>query len=203
MKALLLETIRCEDGSLQNLERHQERMNRSCHALFGVSPDVNLQHLPVPPEAAKGLFKCRVLYDIQIRNLEFTPYAIRPVKKLRLVQADALQYNHKYADRTHIQELFGQRGQADDVLMVINGLLTDTSYANVALFDGVDWFTPATPLLAGTRRAALLDAKKLILADIPPHRLPEFREIRLINAMMGLEEGPKLHPGQAILSFPK
>ena len=37
------------------------------------------------------------------------------------------------------------------------GLLTDTSIANIALSDGTHWYTPAHPLLKGTKRAALLE----------------------------------------------
>ncbi|MCB0557765.1 MAG: aminotransferase class IV [Lewinellaceae bacterium] len=203
MNQLLLETIRCEDGSLQNLEWHQQRVERSCHILFGAGKEINFQKIHIPPEANTGLFKCRILYGRRIHEVMFAPYSIRPVKKLKLVQADGLEYSHKYARRTRIDALFAQRGQADDILMVINGLIADTSYANVAVFDGSDWLTPATPLLAGTRRASLLAAKKMIPADIPPHQLANFEEIRLINAMMGLEEGPRLHPDDVIPSFPK
>ncbi|MCO6476145.1 MAG: aminotransferase class IV [Phaeodactylibacter sp.] len=193
MKGLLLETIRCEDGKLQNLEWHQERAGRSCRALFGAGEAITLQDVTIPPEAATGLFKCRILYDTRIRRIEFIPYLIRPVRKLRLMSAEEVEYPYKFANRAKLQELFSRRGTADDILMVKNGLVMDTSYANVALFDGSGWYTPARPLLAGTRRAALIAGGRLAPADIPPARLQEFQEIRLINAMMDLEEGPRLH----------
>lgn len=198
MKNLLLETIRCEAGKLQNLEWHQERAGRSYRALFGASHKINLRGIAVPGEAREGLFKCRILYDTRIREVSFAPYAIRPVRTLRLMTADELEYPHKFARREEIGALFARRGPADDILMVRNGLITDTSYANIALFDGSAWHTPASPLLAGTRRASLIAAGKLTLADIPPHRLPEYQEVRLINAMMGLEEGPRLYPEDII-----
>ncbi|MCB0593264.1 MAG: aminotransferase class IV [Lewinellaceae bacterium] len=196
MKKLLLETIRCEGGHLQNLEWHQERVTRSCRDLFlHYSYSINLQDIKVPPEAEEGLYKCRVLYDMHIKKVEFTPYSIRPLKKLRLVLADGLDYSYKYAGRAKIMALLGRRGAADDILMVKNGLITDTSYANVALFDGARWVTPAAPLLPGTRRAALLAGGRLSSANIPPQSISEFQEIRLFNAMMDLEEGPRLKPG--------
>ncbi|MCB0551188.1 MAG: aminotransferase class IV [Phaeodactylibacter sp.] len=198
MKGLLLETIRCERGELQNLEWHQERAGRSCRALFGTAGSVDLQQIVVPREADQGLFKCRVLYDTRIRKAEFTPYAIRPVRKLMLIRADKLEYTYKLANRTEIQNFFARRGTADDILLVKNGCITDTSYANIALFDGSSWYTPSNPLLEGTRRASLLAAGILSPAKIPPHTLGDFQEIRLINAMMGLEEGPRFHPQDII-----
>ena len=43
------------------------------------------------------------------------------------------------------------------VNFVKNGRLTDTSYSNIALFDGNRWVTPAHPLLKGTMRQSLID----------------------------------------------
>jgi len=194
MKKLLLETIRCEGGRLCNLEWHRDRMSRSRRILFGLEEPLCLAHIPIPLQAGEGAFKCRLLYDTQIRKVEFIPYRIRHVEKLKLVMADGLEYGHKYAGRAAIQALFRQRGAADDILMVKNGLLTDTSYANIALFDGSAWHTPAAPLLPGTRRAALVAAGRLALADIAPGSLSGFKEVRLINAMMGLEDGPRISP---------
>ena len=56
-----------------------------------------------------------------------------------------------------LNSLFQIRQDKDDILIVKNGLLTDTSIANIALYDGNDWYTPLHPLLKGTKRAELLD----------------------------------------------
>lgn len=194
VKGFLLETIRCESGRLLNLEWHRQRMARSRLALLGLGNSLELGDIPIPPQAREGIFKCRVLYDSRIWHVEFTPYRIRPVRSLKLVAADGLEYGHKYAGRAGIGALFEKRGAADDILMIKDGLLADTSYANIALYDGSAWHTPARPLLPGTRREALIAAGKLTAADIPPGCLGDFQEIRLINAMMGLEEGPGLKP---------
>ncbi len=190
MKPLLLETIRCENGRLQNLRHHQQRLERSQRQVLGLRKFLTLEDITVPPEARSGLYKCRVLYREEWEKVEFLPYSIRPVRSLRLMPAEGLSYDFKYAAREAIQQLFEKRAGADDVLFTRKGLITDTSYANVALFDGRRWYTPRQPLLAGTRRAALIAAGKLALADISATGLAAFKELRLINAMMGLEEGP-------------
>ncbi|MGD1891663.1 MAG: aminotransferase class IV [Cyclobacteriaceae bacterium] len=99
-----------------------------------------------------------------------------------------MQYDHKFADRHLIIHLFAQRQSDDDILMVKNGLITDTSYSNVAFFDGQQWFTPHQPLLPGTSRARLLDEGLLQKAKITPNDLPQFEYCSLINAMLPLGE---------------
>src|SRR5665647_2632970 len=89
----------------------------------------------------------------------------------------------KMADRTDYQNVFSKRDNCDDVLLVKNGLLTDTSYCNIALFDGVQWFTPKTPLIQGVNRAQLLADGRLLAKDIKLDELLNFQRISLFNAL--------------------
>lgn len=187
---LLLETICCQNGQLQALPYHEGRIQQSQVALFGESRSLQLSELTVPRGAQRGRFKCRLLYRLQIEAIQFLPYRIRSVHSLRLINADALHYALKYADRSHLQACFEQRGEADDILLVKNGLITDSYYANVAFWDGQAWFTPAHPLLPGTRRAQLLDRGRVRLADIRPQDIEQYEYATLFNAMMDLGEGP-------------
>ena len=100
------------------------------------------------------------------------------------MQADTLDYTYKSAGREPLNCLFALRGACDDILIVKQGLLTDTSIANIALSDGTHWYTPAHPLLKGTRRAALLEEGILQEKDIRPEDLPSFSTVRLFNAMI-------------------
>jgi 4-amino-4-deoxychorismate lyase len=138
-----------------------------------------------------------VWYRKQIEAIELVPYSIRPVRALQMVHInDTFLYDHKYADREKLQALFAARTFGDDILLVRNGLLTDTSYANVALFDGSNWYTPLQPLLAGTARARLLHEEYLKEADIHLDDLSAFQQIRLINAMMDWEKAPVISMDQ-------
>lgn len=100
--------------------------------------------------------KCRVIYGREIEEITYTSYQIRPVHSLQIVYSDDIDYTYKSTDRSVINELFARRQEQDDILIVKNGLLTDTSIGNIALFDGNEWYTPKQPLLKGTRRASLL-----------------------------------------------
>jgi 4-amino-4-deoxychorismate lyase len=70
---------------------------------------------------------------------------------------------------------------------VQGGLVSDTTIANVAFFDGSVWLSPKKPLLEGTTRARLLDEKKIHLADIEANDLKRFKKIALLNAMIGFD----------------
>ena len=179
----LLESIKVHNGRWYNLSYHEERIHRAQQASFGKVTIARLaDQLILPERASRGLYKCRVLYGREIERVEFLPYHLRPVRTLRRVHCDTIDYSHKYADRSLLNELFAQRGHCDDVLIIKNGLVTDTSYANVVLFDGQQWVTPDQPLLRGTQRQHLLDGGLIREAIIKEGDLPKFQKFQVINA---------------------
>lgn len=76
-----------------------------------------------------------------------------------------------------------QKNDADDILIVRHGLITDTSFSNILLLDGMQWVTPAEPLLAGTCRARLLQQQRIIAKTIHLEDLSKYSHFMLINAM--------------------
>lgn len=84
------------------------------------------------------------------------------------------------------------KGEADDVLIVKNGCITDTTFSNVALFDGTQWCTPDTYLLNGTCRQRLIQDGLLVEKRIGPKDLSDYKYIRPINAMLDLEDTPNV-----------
>lgn len=180
----LVESIKVQDGVIYNLEHHQERMDRSLYKLTGEKNRINLSdELNVPAENCTGIFKCRVVYRDHIELVEFVPYIRREIRTLKLIHAD-IDYPCKYEDRTGLNRLFAQRGGCDDILIIKNGLATDTSSANIAFTDGEAWFTPATPLLHGTKRNRLIAENKLIERDITAADIKNFTHASIINAMI-------------------
>lgn len=180
---LFIETLRIDNGAIHNLRYHNERFNRTRSAFWNDSIPMNLADYIRPP-AVDGMLKCRIVYDEAVREVTYVPYVMRPVRSLRLVASDTVDYAYKSTDREALNHLFSQRETADEVLIVRNKLLTDTSIANIALYDGANWFTPATPLLRGTRRAALLDEHALMEREISLEQLFDYSYIALFNAMI-------------------
>lgn len=179
----LLESIRLEDGVFSNLSYHEQRLQQAQRALFGrVTIQALAHHLNVPDYARRGVYKCRVRYGRAVEQVEFLPYHHRPVRSLRRVHCDTINYPHKYADRRLLNELYAQRGNCDDVLIIKGGLVTDTSYANVVFYDGARWVTPVHPLLRGTQRQYLLDAGLIQEVVIEEEDLRHFQQFQIINA---------------------
>ena len=69
-----------------------------------------------------------------------------------------MNYDLKYFDRKIFDDL-KKNIKADDILIIKNGFITDTSIANILFFDGKKWITPKKPLLKGTVRERLLRMK--------------------------------------------
>ena len=158
-----METIRIEKGRIHNLPYHNARMNRTRRELFGAREEIDLAGY-IHPGPYQERTKCRVEYTREVLKVEYVPYRMRPVHSLRLVTCDEIDYSYKSTDRQCLNDLFAQRAGHDDILIIRDGLLTDTSICNVALWNGTSWITPARPLLCGTMRAYLLD-KGLVQAE--------------------------------------
>ncbi|NJB85523.1 4-amino-4-deoxychorismate lyase [Lewinella marina] len=187
----LLETIRLEDGRAALLDRHQERMDRSRTLHYGKQGSLKLaailEGLDLPQQ---GVHKLRLVYGATLEHWEVQPYTVRPVRSLRVVEGNGLNYSHKYADRSGIEALLEERQDCDDILIIQRQHLTDSSYANLALYDGSRWYTPAWPLLRGARRAQLIADGVIQPTIIRRRDLVHFEQIRLFNAMMDWSEGP-------------
>lgn len=183
-----IETVCLEKGKARHLFRHDSRINTTRREFFGDVPDVQLKDYIVLPQMGEGRIRCRVTYAREILNVEYFPYRIRSIHTLKLIEGCMADYRYKYADRSALDALFAQRGRADDILIVRNGLLTDTSIANIALWDGLHWYTPAHPLLKGTHRARLLDEGILTERDISVEEIGQYQKICLFNAMLHFGE---------------
>jgi 4-amino-4-deoxychorismate lyase len=89
----------------------------------------------------------------------------------------------KYEDRSEINALLEKHPEADDIIIIKDALVTDTSIANLCFFDGTHWLTPKRPLLHGTCRQRLLQTQKILPADIDYRSLKDFSKIAIMNAM--------------------
>jgi 4-amino-4-deoxychorismate lyase len=189
----LIETIRIENGEPLLLPLHQKRMDKARTELFGSKEPSSLSaHLLTLSLPHSGIWKCRVTYGLQIEKTEFEPYQKRAVQSLKIIEADELNYDYKFAQRTEINKLFSMKSEADDILIIRNKLLTDTSYCNIALWNGSEWITPLQPLLKGVRRESLIQQKKIKPLDIQLNDLPFFQRIKLFNAMISFEEATEI-----------
>jgi 4-amino-4-deoxychorismate lyase len=183
--SLLLESIKLLDGQFCNLFYHEQRMNKALKILCGVEDHFELEKfLARLDKPQKGLYKCRLVYDEERKEVEFLPYQVKPINQLRIVEHDRISYEFKYHDRKTINRLFDLRKECDDILIVKRGLVTDSSYCNIVFRKGKRWYTPWSALLKGTQRQKLLEHDQIMEEEIRVEDIPSFDGFKLINAML-------------------
>ncbi|MBF1625556.1 MAG: aminotransferase class IV [Prevotella sp.] len=184
-----IESLRVVDGHICNLAYHQQRMNKTRLEVFRQPTPLLLNDVFKGIKAPSGLAKLRFVYDeAGIHDISCTPYTRKNIHSLRLVTANDIDYRYKSVDRSALNQLKEKQGDCDEILIIRNKHITDTSYTNVALYDGKQWFTPSTPLLQGTMRQSLLDGGLLQERELLVSDLPNYKQISLFNAMMELGE---------------
>lgn len=187
--SLFIESIKIEDGQCFNLPLHQARMNRTRKEALDCNQEILLSNvINVSSAFNKGLVKCRVLYGKEIQKVEFGFYHFPQIHSLQIVLDNAIEYTYKSADRSLIEKDYQKRGAADDILIVKNGCITDTSFCNVLLKKEEKYFTPDTFLLNGVKRQQLLQEGKITERHITIGDLNDFDSIHLINAMIDIED---------------
>lgn len=184
-----IETVRIEGGVAHNVPYHQQRMARTMGRFFPHAAVPSLAPVLAAREWADNkTWKVHIEYGANgISLFRAEEYHIRHIRRLRLVVCNDIDYEYKSADRRRLETLAAQKGEADEVVIVRNGLVTDTSFSNIALFDGQRWITPRHPLLKGTMRQSLLDAGEIVERDIRADRWLNYDRVCLINAMMPLK----------------
>ena len=193
-KYMLLETIKIENRRIRNLEWHNARLNKSRNALFGLQESLDLATIiKIPEDLEEGIYRCRVLYGHDIDEVQFIPHRAPFVSSLKMIHCNDIEYGHKYSDRRELEELYKMRGDCDEILIIKDGYITDTSISNIVFcLPAGGWITPDTPLLKGTMRSYLLKTGQIAEAVIFPGDLPKFKSARMINCMMDLESSPSI-----------
>lgn len=189
-----LESVRIECGLPVNLSYHITRMMKAVPANYHMQELI--QNLPdilkVSDLLKDTVVKARLLYDETGYSVEFLPYHKKQIDQLILKSGDNIRYNHKFTDRLQLEQLREGLAETAEVLIVKNGRLTDTSYCNIALFDGNEWVTPVYPLLKGTQRQLLLDNGIIKRKNVTAAEVNQYQKIRLFNALIPWAEATEL-----------
>jgi 4-amino-4-deoxychorismate lyase len=180
----LLETIKINNKRIENIKYHNQRFNLSKKELFGCDKIIDLYDYITPPD--DKLYRCRVVYNCDILKVEYIPYIPRVQKRFIIKESD-IDYRYKYENRDSLNALIKNNTKYDDVIISKDNLLTDTTIANIAFFDGKSWITPKKPLLYGTMREKLLENNFLIPKDIKIDDIEKFYGFALMNAMIGFQ----------------
>ncbi|MDE7080782.1 MAG: aminotransferase class IV [Muribaculaceae bacterium] len=188
---VFLESIRISDGEMMLPELHARRMHDTCIEAFGHCPLPSPDSIRVPEEFGRGEVKLRILYDDAGWRHEFAHYSPRRVCSLRCVEVPAgFDYHLKYADRSGLDALRLRRGEADEILILRDGVPCDTSYSNILLADDAGRLViPSSCLLPGVMRRHLTESGQAEVlpvsrADLLPGNQFGFTRLLMINAML-------------------
>lgn len=185
---MFIETICIKNSTFQNIDAHIERMRQTAryHGFNAPAlPDLLAQ---IPAELKDKKVKCTITYHNQILDVSFSHYHRRKINSLQLVEAD-IDYSFKLSNRSELIGLLHQKGSSDEVLIVKNNRITDTTFSNVVFKKGNQFYTPDTYLLNGTKRQKLLKEKKVEEIEIKADDVWLFDKIFLVNAMLDIEDG--------------
>lgn len=174
------ETIKCEDNEILHLPYHEKRIANT------IGKNFNLREYIYP--ISDELLRCKVIYnDDEIIDITYTPYTKKSIKTFQIIYDNNIQYNFKYLDRKKIDKLVKEKQNADDIIILKNGLVTDTSIANIAVNIDDQWYTPKKPLLPGTTLLRYLDKNIIKEVDITVEELQKAKKIALLNAMVDFD----------------
>ena len=175
------ETIKCDDYEIYNLDYHNKRIANT------IGLNINLQEY-IYPESSE-LLRCKVIYNKdEILEVQYFAYKKRDINSFKFVFDDEIDYSKKYLNRNTLDKLYEEKDDCDEVIIVKNNIVTDTSIANIAIFyDGV-WITSKNCLLEGTCRAKLIEKKEIFEKDISLDMLKNASKIALLNAMIDFYE---------------
>lgn len=190
--SLLLESICVENGEARLLPYHEERMNRSRKDLWGITEEIKIADVitPLLSQYTQDLYKCRVLYEREIEQVEFVPYQRPQIHTLKKVYSAEIDYTYKYADRKALTTLFQQRGERDDMLIIKGGVVTDTYFANIIFSHEGQWYTSDQPLLKGVQRQFLLDQGVVKEKKILEKDLRQYSHFKFVNALNPFDTSP-------------
>lgn len=197
-----IESIKIEDQKAFLLELHQKRVNDT-FAHFGSQGSIDLEKIFKSLEHDEdGLYKLRIVYDLN-RNFkhQMIPYAIPEIENFQLVENNSYDYSFKFEDRKEFEKM-KTKAKTEEIIIVKNNHITDTSYTNILFLKGETWYTPTTYLLNGVMRQHLLKEKKIKEAEITLQNIREFSHFQLINSMNDFDD-MFIYPIERIVNLPE
>ena len=197
-----IESIKIEDQKAFLLDLHQKRVNQT-FAHFGKEGSIYLAKIFKNLEHDEdGLYKLRIVYDLDKKfTTQLIPYAIPEIENFQLVENNSYDYSFKFEDRKEFERM-KTKAKTEEIIVVKNNHITDTSYTNILFLKGKEWFTPTTYLLNGVMRQHLLHEKKIKETEITLQNIKEFSHFQLINAMNDFDD-MFIYPIERIVNLPE
>ncbi|AKK72426.1 aminodeoxychorismate lyase [Chryseobacterium sp. P1-3] len=196
-----IESIKVEDQEIFLLELHQKRVDQT-FSHFGKEGSIDLAKIFKSLQHDEdGLFKLRIAYDLDKKiRTQMIPYAIPEINDFQLVENNSFDYSFKFEDRKELDKM-KMKAKAEEIIIVKNNHITDTSFSNLLFLKGKDWFTPNSYLLNGVQRQNLLKHKKIKETEITLQNIKQFSHFQIINALNDFDD-MFIYPIDRIINLP-
>jgi 4-amino-4-deoxychorismate lyase len=195
--SLCIETICVENRKIVREAYHNTRLNKTRNDLFdGQEPWTLSKIIDIPDHVTDARHKLRIVYGNELEQVSWELHTRRTIRSIKKVYDDQIDYAYKYEDRQALTALFNMRGDADEILIIKNEMVSDCFFYNVAFGDGDTWYTPHTHLLAGTQKAFLLDSGVISEASISEKDISRFPYIKLFNALTDWADAPTIRTAE-------
>ncbi|WP_292010957.1 aminotransferase class IV [Chryseobacterium sp.] len=196
-----IESIKVEDQRIFLLDLHQKRVDYT-FAQFGKDTSIDLSKIfKSLNHDEDGLYKLRITYDLDKRiRTQMIPYAISKLEDFQLVENNNFDYSFKFEDRKELEKMKA-KSRAEEIIIVKNNHITDTSFSNILFLKNKQWYTPSTYLLNGVQRQHLLKQKKIKELEITLQNIKEFSHFQIINALNDFDD-MFIYPIQRIINLP-
>ncbi|QIY91853.1 aminotransferase class IV [Chryseobacterium gallinarum] len=196
-----IESIKVEDQEIFLLELHQKRVDQT-FSHFGKEGSIDLAKIFKSLQHDEdGLFKLRIAYDLDKKiRTQMIPYAIPEINDFQLVENNSFDYSFKFEDRKELDKM-KMKAKAEEIIIVKNNHITDTSFSNLLFLKGKDWFTPDSYLLNGVQRQNLLKHKKIKETEITLQNIKQFSHFQIINALNDFDD-MFIYPIDRIINLP-
>ncbi|MDQ3142384.1 MAG: aminotransferase class IV [Bacteroidota bacterium] len=183
------ETMAMKEGSIRNVFFHQKRMEETFKMFYPSEKAINLSLIQFQEPMLPHLkYKVKVQYNNLGFKFNVQPYHSKVFKNVHIKNDNQIDYPFKFTNRKNINSLMKQIPDTDQIIILKDDYITDSSYSNIVFYDGERWITPATPLLKGTMREYLLSEKRINEDYLEVKQLIHFKEFKFINAMNNLDE---------------
>lgn len=175
------------DRIIHSLEFDSKKDFKTAHTRFQEIQDI-IHEYAFPLNDSS---RVRILYDSDGFEIEVLKFAPSFPGSFKCIEIDpAFDYSFKYANRERLDHAFENRGEADEVILLKNGWVTDTSKANLAFRKNGIWYTPYFPLLAGTTWKRLIRERAILPRPIHIDQVNLFDSLRSFNALHEFQDSP-------------
>jgi len=172
-------------NQIENLKYHNLRMNKTRKYFYNLDEIDLKDYIKIIPNK-----RVRVLYNDKILKVEYFDLIQRNFNNFKIVESN-IDYDFKYENRDKLNSL--KVDGYDEIIIVKNGFITDTTISNLAFFNGKEWHTPKKPLLKGTKRAELLEKGIIKEKEIRVENIKNYQKMAMINAILGFYEIDKIN----------